>query len=736
MSSASYDESTPSTPGKRRRLESVDPARTRKRLLEGRYSDAYRLLFNEDVNRAAARFDTASDGHQPSTTTTRQIGASTWAPKEQAAFFAALARRGRDDLPAIAAAIATKSIAETRELLLLLHDAATKHRHVKLTLRDIPAAVQVGAACDEQLDLAAESLAWFQETFEASQERDKFGDYWLITPAIADSIEDALSPGRRRATTSPLTSEAEPSRRGGRVVRGACTACKKFKQKCDRQTPCSNCVRRKTNECAYPPDPIKPEQRQRASDSKTGPSILEAIPEATLLQPHVMLTLSKTLFMNRSPTLPSPWPHWSEYTSEFAKEPAIYRTAFNDFHTLLVSLTKRLMQTAITQAISRLRAQRRRVKKGLIPLVKRRDVWAAIDIVGMERNGRERWRGVARRCGLRVYHSKRSRWAKENTKREVPWDQVEQIMAVAEPTGEAPTTDVEESDHRSPNFRSRAARSGTPLPIESLALSDSEDESDTEDEARPSSRPPQSRDTTGRHLMSLEQFDQEASRQDERALWELLGLEPPVQEETKKSDGDSDEDSLVQDEKIATFPDGWRSWIEYHPEWEEFHTPVSLAEFAANQKPLGVPPTLQTEKADSADSDPSRTEPVRKQEQHNKHEALPANELQIRGARAYAALQTQASELADLSDYTDDTNDRSDVHERRQSPTDSTDTDVDQPTQSIETDSHRMPVATSDPESSDIDTDQPTPSIETGTKQRHAVYSEDEVEEMDWESFI
>jgi RNA polymerase I-specific transcription initiation factor RRN5 len=205
------------TPRKRPRLETIDPARIRKYHLEGKYNDAYRLLFNEDVTRAAARFETDSESFQYYS---QQIGASHWSAREQAVFFAALERLGRDDIPGIAGAIGTKSIPETQELLLLLHDAASRQGDAKLTLCDVPAAIDVGEECNEQLDLAGEALAWFQEVFEAGQERERFGDYWLITPAVAEEIESAHDTSRSRASTSPPVSEPEPSRRGGRVVVG------------------------------------------------------------------------------------------------------------------------------------------------------------------------------------------------------------------------------------------------------------------------------------------------------------------------------------------------------------------------------------------------------------------------------------------------------------------------------------------------------------------------------------
>jgi hypothetical protein len=104
----------------------------------------------------------------------------------------------------------------------LLHDAAAQQGYAKLKLRHIPAASEVSKECTEQLDIAGEALAWYQESFEASQEYEKFGEHWLITPAIAEQIENALEPGRLQESraTSAAESEPEARRRGGKVVVG------------------------------------------------------------------------------------------------------------------------------------------------------------------------------------------------------------------------------------------------------------------------------------------------------------------------------------------------------------------------------------------------------------------------------------------------------------------------------------------------------------------------------------
>lgn len=487
-----------------------------------------------------------------------------------------------------------------------------------------------------------------------------------------------------------------------------------------------------------------------------------------------MLTLSKTVFMNRSPTIPSPWPHWSEYSSELAREPSIYRGAFNDLHTLVVSVTKRLVQTVLIQATSRLRSQRHRVKGG-IPLVKKRDVLTAIDVVGLQQNSQERWKGVARRCALRVYEGKWSRYRRDKTKREVPWDEVEQIMTPAEPSIEPETTDVETSGNETPDFSARAKRSGTPLPFDQLALSDSDEESLVGESEPPSRSTSPSRDianqpTTppptmvpekpGPRKLTLGEFDRETSRREEHALWDMLGLEPSVNREEINIGGESDEDDPEEGEKITTLPDSWRAWTSWRTEWEEYDTPPPEIAFLANQKPLDAPPILQEHTSDTAES--SSEDDTDAQTRRPNHRSKPSIqqtvELQTRGTHAYAALQGQSSKPvgspSQSSSQDDDTSDdNAQEHGLPQPPiddtrvevptsesssdsTDSNDSESQRPTQSIEDSKKPTPSVGSSEVSTDIEMDQPVRSVEPRSTRVPAVDSDDEPKEMDWESFI
>lgn len=393
------------------------------------------------------------------------------------------------------------------------------------------------------------------------------------------------------------------------------------------------------------------------------PQILQAIPQATLLHAENMLSLSQDLFMNRSPDIPSPWPHWSACASDQVPLPSMMRTAFNDFHTLAVSVTKRLMQAAIAQATSRLRSQRRRTKKGVMPFVKTRDVQSAIDILGLKRSARSHWTGVARRCNVRVFDEHRTTRFKIK-QREISWDQAEQILGLYDAvTGPHPDGHASDSDDHAA-FKHRAARHGTPLPIEHLSLSNSASDVELEDAASESAsvtstdeegeledygsrdsadrsssdEPDDASHNDMREKQTLEQFDQEASRQEQEALCSRLELTIETKSKSPSVDGSEDDGQ----QKLFNKVDDWRNWTDYHAQWEEFDTPVPTSRFIANQKPRTTPVSHPQDLGSSASSTASGSP---------KHSnAKPAAiELQTRNPRTYAAMQGDAYSIRDNS---------------------------------------------------------------------------------------
>jgi hypothetical protein len=127
------------------------------------------------------------------------------------------------------------------------------------------------------------------------------------------------------------------------------------------------------------------------SDSGS-PSSTQLLNAATFLQ------LSRSLFMNSI----DPEMNWQTITQdeEMQQRPAIRRTAFDDFHNLVVSLTRRLIQASIFQALCRLRASS---DTRLLPHVNGFDVAAARETMGLKTQRPEYWVDAVKRCGIEVY---------------------------------------------------------------------------------------------------------------------------------------------------------------------------------------------------------------------------------------------------------------------------------------------------------------------------------------------
>lgn len=436
-----------------------------------------------------------------------------------------------------------------------------------------------------------------------------------------------------------------------------------------------------------------------------------------------MLELSKNIFMNRSPTIPSPWPHWSEYTSDLAQEPSVYRTAFGDFHNLVVVLTRRLVQTAIIQATMRLRSHPRDTLHSVGPLVRKSDVRAAIDILCMQRNGKQRWTDVARRCALKVYDHEASSDGRKRSKREMSWDEVERALNPTSPIADIPTMDARtRGDYTKP--RSEASRGGTPFPLEDLALSDS-DQSMLDNFAQIYQPQRQPRDSAGENVrpplakgdellapesVSLEQFDREASRHEEKKLWSMLGLEP------SEDHRDKDDDDPSQDEEIITLPNGWRSCTDYHAEWAEFDT-------LSNPAP---------EPVDSSSDDPEST-----QSTHRRHKEPVVPELQTLSSLAYVDRQLRAFERASSNASDSEGKNMSDGQgdEEALSEGESDDEGTDRPMPSVDTGARSSPLRGSENEGINTASELKVP-ISSRRRTRLPAHSDDELSEMDWNSFI
>lgn len=602
----------PSTSSRKRRRErstSVESTASQRFRPDLPYIDGYRVLYNEIVEDAAARFDPSDS------MVSKQIGASIWRPPERAMFFAALDRVGRHDVPAIAKAVGTKSIAEVHQYIMLLDSAEDVVRSSTLRMSDVPAAVEISPECERQLEIARDGLMCRQERFEVTREKERYGDYWLITPSIAEDIESAQMPSRRSSFGS-----------------------------------------------SPPLDLARISQADGVQEGSAKPRILQDVPESELLVPSMMLELSRTLFMNGHPNPLSANPHWSNFTTPLAPEPSIYRSALMDFHTLAVSLTKRLVQASIYEATSRIRAQDWRTRKGPTRNVGKRDVLAALDMLRMERDGKERWRTVARRCRLRVVRGRQRQLV------EVDWREVEQVPNFKPEIDDYATDDGTAGSGRESvhEFRARSMRAGTPLPSRERAQSSedsteerqeeeisSDDESEysdvydsqaEEEDASPVlEQPLTAEEREEMEEQALEDIDAKASKEEELRLFGMMGVEQkPMHLDHAHTLAVREEDD---GRKTAMLRDNhnpeWKTWISYRADWEENASPPPQTAFILKRKSPSpaIPHNEEPDVDSSMSSDVEEVEvrPVRKRRK------VTETELPIRGARAYAALQEQVS---------------------------------------------------------------------------------------------
>lgn len=120
------------------------------------------------------------------------------------------------------------------------------------------------------------------------------------------------------------------------------------------------------------------------------------MPSLGLFRVSSWLELSERLFMNAN----YPENNWQHVSDE---NPSIRTTALEDFHSLTVSITKRLVAATIYVSESRARA-----KQDLDPnrkpkqIVRRKDVNAAVLSLGMKTDDKRFWSGCARRLRVDV----------------------------------------------------------------------------------------------------------------------------------------------------------------------------------------------------------------------------------------------------------------------------------------------------------------------------------------------
>lgn len=273
-----------------------------------------------------------------------QVGNVHWSSTEKERLFLALERFSSTNVSAVSAAVASKSELEVCDYLQLLERGAIEH---ELTQR--------------RADMRIRSI-----DIPAAAE---------INPEMCDALEQVAD------ALCYLTKEDDSREEKAR----------------------------------YPDDWL---MTQRSSENSTQPlnDISHAQPlddksrlsqAADLLDVRQMLELSDRVFMN-GPDSSESWRH--EMATR--ETPSMFASALIDFHTLTLEITKKVVAISLFNAMTRLRSSDAvalynradyDAVKGPAPMVRRSDVCAATNSLGLPYDSTEFWRDAPRRLGLQVY---------------------------------------------------------------------------------------------------------------------------------------------------------------------------------------------------------------------------------------------------------------------------------------------------------------------------------------------
>lgn len=470
-----------------------------------------------------------------------QIGSSIWKPKEKEEFFSALSRLGKDNVSEIALRIGTKSEVEVQEYVHLLHQA-TEERN----LEDIKNHPETGY---QQLVAFTDHPAAFEISEECCISLERAGD------AVSNRLESY--------------EEQEEEAKWGDFWLLNANISKLFENK------------------------AKSENGEK--------EIEEILPSANFLNLKNWLGLSRRIFMN--PAAPQEEDNWQNL-AENGETPAIRATAFEDFHSLAVSITKRLVSTTLFQTMTRLRVTNaNKIKHAQISL---RDVDAAVRMLGMKSNSNEFWRGCPRRCTLDVFDDSHS----NSSIYKMSYDEVEkaleknvraqsrsrsqsvnQLKDLSRSFSSADNTidsegltdslsEIQESDFSDKSTHSQQLE---PDLEDYDSLENSDDEFTDSNKRRGESRKNRIEELKA-HKRAQEEytqaFDEEANRLEEHRLWALLHQDPPFEIKPEPIEP-PDRPRNIREE--TGYPE-WRDNLEYWSQWETLPSPVLADSFARNRQ--------------------------------------------------------------------------------------------------------------------------------------------------------
>lgn len=473
----------------------------------GSFNRDYLDLLNEDIKHAASQYVPPNyvkiDGR--SLLPPSQVGMTVWTAAEKEQFFEALGRLGRDNTEGIAQRIRTKSGMEVRQYMKLLQDALA-HRQRQNLLDPL-------------------EMAHIPAALELSH------DCCQALEAVADNI--ALKQDK-------FENRAEKRQRGPEWL-----------------------VTKKT-EARELPD----EDAENATLNAT-----------SVFRTSEWLALSERFFMNAQ-TGEGNW------RSVDGNTPSIRRTTLEDFQSLALTLTKRLVSASLYIAASRVRAERT-FNPGVQDIVKEKDVHAAILSLGIAPRKLPLTR-TAQRLGLLIYKDPPK--PDENDFREaLDYEDVEDALGIDEELSfgrigghlERMAFSSDDSSTGS-DISISMSDTGEDSADEDQSIDDDSDIEDIKAEAEEAIfystvDPPQTerdkealfRRITAERILEryADAVDAQASFQEEKRMWEMLGRQPPQDFTDPGPPPSARRHKITVDAGYSVGKD-WRANTEVMSEWE------------------------------------------------------------------------------------------------------------------------------------------------------------------------
>ncbi|TQV98786.1 hypothetical protein V2A60_007513 [Cordyceps javanica] len=300
------------------------------------------------------------------------------------------------------------------------------------------------------------------------------------------------------------------------------------------------------------------------------------------------LNLSDRIFMNSS----IPGNNWRNIDS---RPPSMWATTLDDFHSLALSLTRRLVQTTLFISMSRIRAKLE-LAPGTRSIVRKKDVEAAIASLGLSHNAHGMWRESARRLRLDVYGNPPTREQEEDEDEEEPmtYEEVEAELADAQ-LGRAESVDSDvariETEEEQPRVVDESEDSavddddlddqGKPLDEEARAVNQDINEvlwysaagiRDLQSTRRAVKLRVETERRQERHADAVDEY---ASHSAEADMWELLQKAPPMPRPRMPNPARlAIHRSNLDVESLYPMNRTWADDLDYQAEWETVRNSV------------------------------------------------------------------------------------------------------------------------------------------------------------------